>query len=191
MFKLLWSRGSDTVNVSKALTLPETIKEIKTTPELWYHPKDNNVLSETARRWRLLNSEDANLKQYITPTTEQLETRQENVGKVLGSLQQKRGLQYSGKFDKDLESQKEEAEVRRIFNPEGGEEPETLSEGATIEKASYENRFSKGVTSKQRFDLEQTKEFLEKNPEFLDNDLDKKFKGGVVLQALKRKVINV
>jgi hypothetical protein len=168
--QIVMEPGSDTVNVSKALTLPETIEEIKTTPELWYHPKDNNVLSGAARRWRILNSEDANLKQYITPTTEQLETRQENVGKVLGSLQQKRGLQYSGKFDKDLESQKEEAEVREIFNPQGGEDPETLSEGSTIEKASYANRFSKGVTSKQRFDLEQTKEFLEKNPEFLDDD---------------------
>ena len=241
--QIVMEPGSDTVNVSKALTLPETIEEIKTTPELWYHPKDNNVLSGAARQWRILNSEDANLKQYITPTTEQLETRQENVGKVLGSLQKMRtvvqntvtpkrnkngtlskigltseeytklmalpeekrfrpfertldvdttrGLQYSGKFDKDLESQKEEAEVREIFNPQGGEDPETLSEGSTIEKASYANRFSKGVTSKQRFDLEQTKEFLKNNPEFLDDDLDKKFKGGVVLQALKRKVINV
>jgi len=34
-------------------------------------------------------------------------------------------------------------------------------------------------------DYLQTKEF------FLDDDLNKKFKGGVVLQALKRKVINV
>ena len=191
--------GQESLNVSNALTTKELITSVKTSNKFLYHPEDNNILTNKARKFRLLNIDADDLQQPLEeyPSQEVGSLRTENLNKVLGALQVKRGTQYKGRYDKSLDQQVEEAESVEFFNPDLGEEPTDVSEASVVEKANYENRFSKGVTSKQRFSLEAGERFKKENPEFDDPDYVVPnedlgfFKGGKVLKALKRKVNNV
>ena len=149
------------------LSLGQALSDIKMSDQTLFHPYGNNVLSDSARKWRLLNIDAEDLQGNVELPDAFVKTEK---GKLLSVLQTKRGIQYKGKIDKDLESQKETVATQEFFNPTGADEPTTLKEGSTVEERSFANRFSKGVTSKQRFDLEETKRFYEKNPEFLDED---------------------
>ena len=191
--------GQESLNVSNALTTKELITSVKTSNKFLYHPEDNNILTNKARKFRLLNIDADDLQQPLEeyPSQEVGNLRTENLNKVLGALQVKKGTQYKGRYDKSLDQQLEEAESVEFFNPDLGEEPTDVSEASVVEKANYENRFSKGVTSKQRFSLEAGERFKKENPEFDDPDYVVPnedlgfFKGGKVLKALKRKVNNV
>jgi hypothetical protein len=164
--------GQESLNVSNALTTKELITSVKTSNKFLYHPEDNNILTNKARKFRLLNIDADDLQQPLEeyPSQEVGNLRTENLNKVLGALQVKKGTQYKGRYDKSLDQQLEEAESVEFFNPDLGEEPTDVLEASTVEKANYENRFSKGVTSKQRFSLEAGERFKKENPEFDDPD---------------------
>jgi hypothetical protein len=164
--------GQESLNVSNALTTKELITSVKTSNKFLYHPEDNNILTNKARKFRLLNIDADDLQQPLEeyPSQEVGNLRTENLNKVLGALQVKKGTQYKGRYDKSLDQQLEEAENVEFFNPDLGEEPTDVLEASTVEKANYENRFSKGVTSKQRFSLEAGERFKKENPEFDDPD---------------------
>ena len=164
--------GQESLNVSNALTTKELITSVKTSNKFLYHPEDNNILTNKARKFRLLNIDADDLQQPLEeyPSQEVGNLRTENLNKVLGALQVKKGTQYKGRYDKSLDQQLEEAESVEFFNPDLGEEPTDVSEASVVEKANYENRFSKGVTSKQRFSLEAGERFKKENPEFDDPD---------------------
>jgi hypothetical protein len=217
--------GQESLNVSNALTTKELITSVKTSNKFLYHPEDNNILTNKARKFRLLNIDADDLQQPLEeyPSQEVSVLRSLTLNQTLKSfddniqeiseqivpkknkktgellkqgltdkeyklllsksekerfkpfnrtrtIDKSKGTQYKGRYDKSLDQQLEEAENVEFFNPDLGEEPTDVLEASTVEKANYENRFSKGVTSKQRFSLEAGERFKKENPEFDDPD---------------------
>jgi len=217
--------GQESLNVSNALTTKELITSVKTSNKFLYHPEDNNILTNKARKFRLLNIDADDLQQPLEeyPSQEVSVLRSLTLNQTLKSfddniqeiseqivpkknkktgellkqgltdkeyklllsksekerfkpfnrtktIDKSKGTQYKGRYDKSLDQQLEEVEDVEFFNPDLGEEPTDVSEASVVEKANYENRFSKGVTSKQRFSLEAGERFKKENPEFDDPD---------------------
>lgn len=175
--------GQDVVNFSSPLKLGEALADIKASEKTLFHPASNNVLSDSARKWRLLNIDAEDLKDNVELPT-QFE-KQEKM-KVLSSLRKLRGTQYKGKYDKALDQQLEDTQASEYFNPTGATEPESLAEAATVkglgtrkgsrglsdeETPATSSFISKGVGIKAK-EQKKVEKFLKENPEFLNKEVE-------------------